>query len=94
MATRKQDDQPSSNDQSGSTGRRTDKKNLGRDRDTGQGRYGQSGLGGKVNRETMGQKRYKDSGGQPGSKSDSNDGSGNADDESEQGKTKPKADRP
>ena len=94
MATGKQDDQPSSNDQSGSTGRRTDKKNLGRDKDTGQGHYGQSGLGGKVNRETIGQKHYKESGAQPGPKTDSNKGSGNAPDESEQGKTKPKAVRP
>ena len=94
MATRRQDPQPSSDEQSGSTGRRTDPKDLGKDKDTGQGRYGQTGHGGEVNRETAGQKRYQNSGDQPGSKSDSNEGSGTSEDESERGKTKPKSTHP
>jgi hypothetical protein len=86
--------QPNSNDQSGSTGRPTEKKDLGKDKDAGQDRYGQTNLGGNQHRETQGQKDYKESGGQPGSKTDSNRGSGNAADESEKGKTKPTTHRP
>jgi hypothetical protein len=86
--------QPNTNDQSGSTGRRTEKKDLGKGKDAGQDRYGQTNLGGKQHRETQGQKDYKESGGQPGSKHDSNRGSGSAPDESEQGKTNPKTVRP
>jgi hypothetical protein len=95
VANRKHESvQPNSNDQSGSTGRPTDKKDLGKDKDTGQDRYGQSGLGGKVNRETIGQQKYRETGGQQKPTPDSNRGSGRAEDESEQGKTKPKAIRP
>jgi hypothetical protein len=90
MATRTQDDQPSSNDQSGSTGRRTEKKDLGREKDTGQDRYGQTGLGGKVHRETIGQKDYKNSGTRTPDDTDSNRGSGTDEDESERGKEKRK----
>ena len=85
MANRKPDPvQPDSNEQSGSTGRHTDKKDLGKDKDTGQDRYGQSGLGGKENRETIGQQRYRQA--KSGSEQptpDSNRGSGRAVDESE-----------
>ena len=95
MPNRKPDPaQPSSNDQSGSTGRRTEKKDLGKDKDAGQDRYGQTNAGGKVHPETSGQKDYKESGNDPGPKTDSNRGSGTAPDESEQGKTRPKAQRP
>lgn len=86
MANRKQDPaQPDSNEQSGSAGRRTDKKDLGKDKDTGQDRYGQSGLGGKVDRETNGQQRYRETGSGAGQrrKPGSNPGSGIAEDESE-----------
>lgn len=86
MANRKQDPvQPESNEQSGSTGRRTDKKDLGKDKDTGQDRYGQSGLGGTENRETDGQRSYRktESGGEQARAPDSNTGSGRAEDESE-----------
>lgn len=37
--------QPSADEQSGSNGRRTDAKDLDPTKDTGQGRYGQSGYG-------------------------------------------------
>ena len=91
VATRKHDTvQPDSNDQSGSTGRRTDKEDLGKDKDAGQDRYGQTGLGGKGNRETIGQQSYRKSGGQQKSTPDSNRGSGSGEDESEQRQTKPK----
>ena len=85
MANRKPDRvQPDSNEQSGSTGRRTDKKDLGKDKDTGQDRYGQSGLGGKTNRETAGQQSYRQTpSGNEQRKPDSNRGSGRAVDESE-----------
>ncbi|HEU5134332.1 MAG TPA: hypothetical protein VFU13_04235 [Steroidobacteraceae bacterium] len=85
MANRKPDSvQPDSNEQSGSTGRRTDAKNLGKDKDTGQDRYGQSGLGGRVNRETAGQRRYKQTpSGSEQVPPESNRGSGRAADESE-----------
>ena len=90
MANRKPDRvQPDSNEQSGSTGRHTDKKDLGKDKDAGQDRYGQSGLGGKENRETIGQQRYRQTpSGQTRSGTeqptpDSNRGSGRAVDESE-----------
>lgn len=39
--------QPSNDEQSGSTGRRTDADLLDQSKDTGQDRYGQSGFGGK-----------------------------------------------
>lgn len=42
--------QPASEDQSGSTGRRTDTDGRGPGKDTGQDHYGQSGFGGKVRR--------------------------------------------
>jgi hypothetical protein len=87
MAKRKQHQvprQPASEDQSGSAGRRTDENDRGHDKDTGQGRYGQSGLGGKQERETQGQARYRRSGpdGSEQADSESNRGSGRADRES------------
>lgn len=84
MATRKQD-QPPSNEQSGSTGRYTGADKLDQSKNTGQDRYGQSGLGGKVDSETIGQRKYKKgkSGGEQSPPEPSNRGSGTADDESE-----------
>lgn len=72
--------QPDSNDQSGSTGRRTGTHEDGR-KDTGQDKYGQSGLGGNRHRETSGQTRYRQSGPDGGQQSDpdSNEGSGRPD---------------
>jgi len=70
---------PGSNEQSGSTGRpKFDPTNPGKD--TGQGRYGQSGVGGKP-AETDGQAKYRKSQhqGDARSKQDSNEGSGRAD---------------
>jgi len=72
--------QPDSNEQSGSTGRRTDAQEKGREADTGQGRYGQTGFGGKHDHETIGQARYRRSG--PDGRqvdTDSNEGSGRPD---------------
>ena len=76
--------QPSSEEQSGSAGRRTDAGEGGRSKDTGQGKYGQTGLGGKKQRETDGQARYRQSG-PDGSdtKPRSNPGSGRADNQAE-----------
>lgn len=71
--------QPSSSEQSGSAGRRTaGKSDPGKD--TGQGRYGQSGFGGKDG-DTMGQEQYKKSGPDGGQDPhpESNHGSGRAD---------------
>ena len=70
--------QPSADEQSGSGGRRTDVPDGAHNRDTGQSRYGQSGAGGKVNRETEGQAQYRESSG-GGAKHGSNRGSGRAD---------------
>lgn len=96
VATKKQDDQqqddqPGSNEQSGSTGRHTGKEVLEKDKDTGQGRYGQSGFAGNVNRETIGQQKFKQSppGGDEKLEPDSNHGSGTDVDESEKGKVGP-----
>jgi hypothetical protein len=86
VANRKPDPvQPDPNEQSGSTGRRTDKKDLGKDKDAGQDRYGQSGLGGVKSTETIGQRSYRESksGAEQPGKPDSNRGSGRAEDESE-----------
>ena len=83
--------QPSSNEQSGSAGRRSDLTDASRGQDTGQGRYGQSGLGGRQHRETDGQARYRRSGPEGGAlpDPDSNPGSGSADREAEDpGQTK------
>jgi len=73
--------QPNSNDQSGSTGRRTDTHENGRKTDTGQDKYGQSGFGGKQGSETSGQSRYRKSGPDGGDQADpeSNEGSGRPD---------------
>jgi hypothetical protein len=73
--------QPNSDEQSGSTGRPTDTHERGRATDTGQGRYGQTGSGGKTTRETMGQSRYRRSGPDGGTHPDpkSNPGSGRPD---------------
>jgi hypothetical protein len=72
--------QPGSNEQSGSTGRNTEVDKLNQGKDTGQDRYGQSGLGGAVTRETIGQANYRtsESSGARASKSGSNEGSGRA----------------
>lgn len=51
--------QPSAGEQSGSVGRRTDRVDTGKD--TGQGRYGQSGLGGQGSSETEGEADYRKS---------------------------------
>jgi hypothetical protein len=79
--------QPNSDEQSGSTGRRTNTGELGPTADTGQGRYGQSGFGGKEGRETMGQSRYRQSGPDGGKEADSesNQGSGRPDVDSQGG---------
>lgn len=84
--------QPSSNDQSGSAGRRAPEADTSRSKDTGQDRYGQSGLGGQQNPETDGQKKYRRSGpdGSETSNQDSNEGSGRVDRE-ERDYKKPKA---
>jgi hypothetical protein len=73
--------QPDSTEQSGSTGRRTDTQGKGTAADTGQGRYGQTGLGGKRDPETIGQARYRRSGPDGGHRgdTDSNEGSGRPD---------------
>jgi hypothetical protein len=84
MANRKPDPaQPDSNEQSGSTGRRTEKKDLGRDKDAGQETYGQTGGGGTGKDDTAGQQRYQQRPTGSEHKSESNRGSGNAGDESE-----------
>jgi hypothetical protein len=54
--------QPNTNEQSGSTGRPTAAPNGGSNRNSGQDRYGQSGGGGKADRETEGQTKYRESG--------------------------------
>ena len=76
--------QPSSNEQSGSAGRRTG-NDADRGKDTGQGRYGQSGLGGRQDRETDGQSNYRRSGpeGEELAKPRSNPGSGSSEHEPE-----------
>lgn len=51
--------QPTPEDQSGSTGRRTDDAGAVPDKNTGQDQYGQSGSGGKRPATTDGQKRYQ-----------------------------------
>jgi hypothetical protein len=78
--------QPSSSEQSGSAGRRTDVTGESRGKDTGQGRYGQSGLGGKRGHETQGQASYRRSGPDGGRQSDprSNPGSGRPDRDSQE----------
>jgi hypothetical protein len=70
--------QPPSNDESGSTGRNTTPENLGRDKDSGQERYGQSGHGGETDIETVGKpgNRRSSPDGEGGSKTESNEGSG------------------
>jgi hypothetical protein len=72
--------QPASNDQSGSTGRQSPDAKTPTGKDTGQDRYGQSGVAGPPV-ETDGQTRYRNSAnkGDPASKRDSNQGSGRGD---------------
>jgi hypothetical protein len=83
--------QPDSNEQSGSTGRRTAKGDLEQGKDTGQDRYGQSGLGGKGRAaETNGQASYRQ---QPSGDHESNRGSGRVDHEAEEYRKKPGVDR-
>lgn len=84
--------QPDSNEQSGSTGRRTAKKDLAKDKDTGQDRYGQSGAGGsKGSGETAGQRKYRNtpSGSEQSRPPASNPGSGSGPDESEKRPRRP-----
>ena len=73
--------QPDSHEQSGSAGRPSGRADMDQRKDTGQDRYGQTGLGGTVECETAGQARYRRSGvdGDPGSRNESNPGSGRAD---------------
>ena len=52
--------QPTPEDQSGSTGRRTEDAGKGPDKNTGQDQYGQTGSGSKVPAETDGQRRYRE----------------------------------
>jgi hypothetical protein len=84
--------QPDPNEQSGSAGRRTG-SDADRGKDSGQGRYGQSGLGGAQHRETDGQSNYRRSGPDGGKlpRTGSNPGSGSSDTkpEDEQLKKKP-----
>lgn len=70
--------QPDSHEQSGSTGRRAADDKQPKGADTGQNRYGQSGLAGSESRETEGQEKYRESAheGDPESKGSSNPGSG------------------
>jgi hypothetical protein len=72
--------QPGTHDQSGSTGRNAADGNTPPGADTGQGRYGQSGLAGSRRHETEGESRYRNSEkeGDPRSKHRSNPGSGRA----------------
>jgi hypothetical protein len=79
--------QPPSHEQSGSTGRATGSGDPAEDgQDSGQGRYGQSGLGGRQSHETMGEKDYResDADGDASTKSRSNTGSGTAEHETEE----------
>jgi hypothetical protein len=73
--------QPGTHEQSGSTGRNAPEGKKPQGADTGQGRYGQSGIADGQPRETDGQAQYKKSehAGDPHSKHRSNRGSGRAD---------------
>ena len=84
--TRDQPAQPTPTEQSGSAGRQTGDGTGADGKDSGQGRYGQSGLGGKQNRETAGQTRYQRSGpdGSEQSKVKSNRGSGRPESEAQE----------
>jgi hypothetical protein len=84
--------QPDSNEQSGSTGRRTAEKDLAKDKDSGQDRYGQSGAGGRKGPgETDGQNKYRKtpSGSEHRNPPPSNPGSGSGPDETEKVPDKP-----
>jgi hypothetical protein len=72
--------QPSSDEQSGSAGRKSGEGTPADGKDSGQGRYGQTGLGGQPDRKTSGQTRYEQSGPDGGQlpEPDSNRGSGRA----------------
>lgn len=72
--------QPGTREQSGSAGRNTPADAVQQKKDTGQGRYGQSGLGGTQPAPTDGQEHYErsDRNGDPRTKSRSNAGSGHA----------------
>ncbi|HET9474992.1 MAG TPA: hypothetical protein VFO82_13925 [Steroidobacteraceae bacterium] len=76
---------PSSDEQSGSAGRPTVDGKGEQGKDTGQDRYGQSGLGGKQGVETIGQASYRRSGPDGGQIDNprSNHGSGRADRDSQ-----------
>jgi hypothetical protein len=77
-ATREKPVQPDPAEQSGSTGRPTGDGTARQGKDSGQGRYGQSGLGGSKDSETAGQASYRRSGAgaDSESRSTSNPGSG------------------
>ncbi len=78
--------QPDTPAQSGSAGRKTPAGNEPHGADTGQNRYGQNDAA-KPSKETDGQKKYRESArdGDPASRTDSNPGSGHAnEDESKQ----------
>ena len=77
-STRDEPVQPDPVEQSGSTGRPTGDGTARQGIDTGQGRYGQSGLGGAKDSETAGQASYRRSGvdADKESKHTSNPGSG------------------
>src|SRR6202008_4811958 len=70
--------QPNPNEQSGSAGRATPADATQQRKDTGQGRYGQSGYADGHDSETDGEAKYRDSekDGDPRSKKKSNEGSG------------------
>jgi hypothetical protein len=78
--------QPDSHEQSGSAGRPTGDGKSDAGKDTGQDRYGQTGLGGSRSAETDGQARYRSSGAgvDAEAKSRSNPGSGRAEHEAEE----------
>ena len=80
MANKTPNPEPTPTDQSGSTGRPVfDPTNPGKD--SGQGRYGQSGLGGNKPANLPGEEKYRktEKDGDPRTKNESNRGSGRDD---------------
>jgi hypothetical protein len=86
--------QPGTHEQSGSTGRNAPDGKTPQGADTGQGRYGQSGLAGSHRHETDGESKYRNSEkeGDPRSKHRSNPGSGRAEADETRTGQKPDAD--
>jgi hypothetical protein len=76
--------QPSPDEQSGSAGRNTETDKLDQGKDTGQDRYGQSGVAGKAVQETPGQANYAENGCERETEGESNQGSGRTDHESDE----------